>query len=163
MDYLGKKKVCLGLQFWETKGMDGTGFCKARARGRVQLELGGRHRASVEGRSSWCENRNVQSKKSILPLSGQLAFLRPPPLHTVGLGTKAPQEPGAEEQAFTLPLLTMLRSPSLRRAERTMSNAAVAAIPTRLASIPLLDAAWPPLAGLLPLQPMCWLEDSAAD
>lgn len=36
-----KKKVCLGLQFWETKGMDGTGFCKARGRGHVQLELRG--------------------------------------------------------------------------------------------------------------------------
>lgn len=87
--------------------------------------------------------QECQSKKSILPLSGLLAFLRPPPLHTVGLGTKASQEPGAEEQAFTPPTAhnaeAFTSSISLMRTERTMRNAAVTAVPTLLASIPLPD------------------------
>lgn len=157
MDYLERKKFAWAYSSGRPRAWMALASAKLVVEAMCSLNSGGGHRASVEGRSSWCENRNAQPKKSILPLNGLLAFLRPPPLHTVGRGAKAPQEPGAQEQAFTLPWLTMLKFPSLRRAERTMTNAAVVAIPTLLASIPLLDAAWPPLAGLLPLQPMCWL------
>lgn len=85
LDYLERKEVCLGLQFWESKGtvpasakLPAEAMCSFKSGWKAQGKHG---RKFVMVR----EQEYTAPKKSLLPLSGLFAFLRLPPLNTFGL------------------------------------------------------------------------------
>lgn len=51
LDYLERRDVCLGLQFWEPKGM-APASAELLVEAMCSLNSGGKHRASVDERSS---------------------------------------------------------------------------------------------------------------